>query len=131
MTCRQPPLPLALLPDLYGPVSISHAFPSARLPSKRAHQTACRQPDTSDPMAATSHADGSQIGEVPKLAPQALKLHQLSLAALSHLQGFVHVQEEATTGSSHMVKTSTVLHNLYKGLEECADGHSDPDLRAI
>lgn len=70
--------------------------------------------------------------EVPKLAPQALKLHQLPLAALSHLQGFLHVQEEeATNGCSHMVKTSTVLHNLYEDLEERADGHSDPDLRAI
>lgn len=51
--------------------------------------------------------------EVPKLASRAMKLHQLPLKPLSCLQGLLRVQEEqATTGSPHMVKTYTALHNL-------------------
>lgn len=46
--------------------------------------------------------------EVPKLAPQGMKLKLQSLTDLSHSQGLLQVQKEQTAaGSFHMVKMFT------------------------
>ena len=125
----------ALLPDVYGTVWISHIQIYFQV-FDHLITGHIWLPAGSQALAALELLLHMQMTEkwteVPKLAPQAMKLKLQSPTDLSHSQGFLRVQEEQTAaGSFHTVKVFTTWHNLYECLQEGQNGHHHSDRKVI